>query len=130
MAQNIKFGDLDLQIPSFDFNKIGRFIPIIIILILATFSFYTVDAYENGVVLRLGKYSHTTTPGLQFKIPFIDQVYRVKVDKQFKREFGFRTIQAGVQTQYSKRNYYQESWMLTGDLNIADVRWIIQYKIK
>ena len=89
-----------------------------------------VDAYENGVVLRLGKYSHTTTPGLQFKIPFVDQVYRVKVDKQFKREFGFRTIKAGVQTQYSKRNYYHESWMLTGDLNIADVRWIIQYKIK
>ena len=116
MAQNIKFGDLDIQIPSFDFNKFGKFIPIIIILILATFSFYTVDANENGVVLRLGKYSHTTPPGLQFKIPLIDQVYRVKVDKQFKREFGFRTIQAGVQTQYSKRNYYKESWMLTGDL--------------
>jgi len=129
MAQNIKFGDLDLQIPSFDFNKFGKFIPIIIILVLATFSFYTVDAYENGVVLRLGKYSHTTTPGLQFKIPFIDQVFRIKVAKQFKREFGFRTIKAGVQTQYSKRSYYQESWMLTGDLNIADVRWIIQYKI-
>ena len=130
MAQNIKFGDMDVQIPSFDFNKFGRFIPIIIILLLATFSFYTVDANENGVVLRLGKYSHTTLPGLRFKIPLIDQVYRVQVDKQFKREFGFRTLKAGVQTQYSKRNYYQESWMLTGDLNIADVRWIIQFKIK
>ena len=130
MAQNIKFGDMDVQIPSFDFNKFGRFIPIIIILLLATFSFYTVDANENGVVLRLGKYSHTTLPGLRFKIPLIDRVYRVQVDKQFKREFGFRTLKAGVQTQYSKRNYYQESWMLTGDLNIADVRWIIQFKIK
>jgi len=129
MAQNIKFGDMDVQIPSFDFNKFGRFIPIIIILLLATFSFYTVDANENGVVLRLGKYSHTTLPGLRFKIPLIDRVYRVQVDKQFKREFGFRTLKAGVQTQYSKRNYYQESWMLTGDLNIADVRWIIQFKI-
>ena len=130
MAKNIKYGDMDVQIPSFDFNKFGRFIPIIIILLLATFSFYTVDANENGVVLRLGKYSHTTLPGLRFKIPLIDQVYRVQVDKQFKREFGFRTLKAGVQTQYSKRNYYQESWMLTGDLNIADVRWIIQFKIK
>ena len=130
MAQNIKFGDMDIQIPPFDFNKFGKFIPIIIILILATFSFYTVNANENGVVLRLGKYSHTTLPGLRFKIPFIDQVYRVQVDKQFKREFGFRTLKAGVQTQYSKRNYYKESWMLTGDLNIADVRWIIQFKIK
>ena len=130
MAQNIKFGDMDVQIPSFDFNKFGRYIPIIIIIILATFSFYTVDANENGVVLRLGKYSHTTLPGLRFKIPLIDRVYRIQVDKQFKREFGFRTLKAGVQTQYSKRNYYQESWMLTGDLNIADVRWIIQFKIK
>ena len=130
MAQNIKFGDMDIQIPSFDFNKFGRFIPIIIILLLAAFSFYTVDANENGVVLRLGKYSHTTLPGLRFKIPLIDRVYRIQVDKQFKREFGFRTLKAGVQTQYSKRNYYQESWMLTGDLNIADVRWIIQFKIK
>ena len=130
MAQNIKFGDVDVQIPSFDFKKIGRFIPIIIILILGAFSFYTVDANENGVILRLGKYSHTTQPGLQFKIPLIDQVYRVKVDKQFKREFGFRTLKAGVQTQYSKHNFYKESWMLTGDLNIADVRWIIQFKIK
>ena len=130
MAQNIRFGDVNIEIPSFDFNKFGRFFPIFIIFILGLFSFYTVDANENGVILRLGKYSHTTTPGLHFKIPLIDQVKKVQVDKQFKREFGFRTLKAGVQTQYSKRNYYQESWMLTGDLNIADVRWIIQYKIK
>ena len=74
MAQNIKFGDVDVQIPPIDFNKFGRFIPIIIILILGAFSFYTVDANENGVVLRLGKYSHTTPPGLRFKIPLVDQV--------------------------------------------------------
>ena len=69
MAQNIKFGDVDLQIPSFDFKKIGGLIPVIIILIVAFFSFYTVDANENGVILRMGKYSHTTMPGLHFKIP-------------------------------------------------------------
>ena len=130
MSQNIKFGDVDVEIPSFDFNKFGKILPIILIVILGSLSFYTVDAYENGVILRLGKYSHTTTPGLHFKIPFIDHVEKVKVDKQFKREFGFRTLKAGVQTQYSKRNYYKVSWMLTGYLNIADVRWIIQYKIE
>ena len=130
MANNIKFGDVDIQIPSFDFKKMGGLILVIVLAIILFFSVYTVAANENGVVLRLGKYSHTTTPGLQFKIPFVDRVYRVKVDKQFKREFGFRTLKAGVQTQYSKHNYNKESWMLTGDLNIADVRWIIQYKIK
>tara|TARA_B100001971_G_scaffold164928_1_gene155471 strand:+ start:51 stop:1028 length:978 start_codon:yes stop_codon:yes gene_type:complete len=130
MAQNIKFGDVDVQIPSLNFKKFGGLIPLLVIILLASLSFYTVDANENGVVLRMGKYSHTTLPGLHFKIPLIDQVELVKVDKQFKREFGFRTLKAGVKTQYAKRNYYKESWMLTGDLNIADVRWIIQFKIK
>ena len=68
MAQNIKFGDIDVQIPSFNFKKFGGLIPLIIIIFLASLSFYTVDANENGVVLRMGKYSHTTMPGLQFKI--------------------------------------------------------------
>ena len=130
MAQNIKFGDIDLQIPSFDFKKFGGLIPLIIIVILAFNAFYTVDANENGVVLRLGKYSHTTTPGLHFKIPVIDKVYTIKVDYQYKMEFGFRTLKAGVRTEYSKRNYNSESWMLTGDLNIAEVHWIVQFKIK
>jgi len=132
MANNIKVGDIDIQIPSFDFDskKFGGLIAVIVAVIIIFFSVYTVDANENGVILRLGKYSHTTMPGLHFKIPFIDQVYRVRVDYQFKQEFGFKTLKAGVQTEYSKRNYYKESWMLTGDLNIADVRWIIQFKIK
>ena len=130
MANNIKFGDVDIQIPSFEFKKFGGLIVVIIVAVILFLSIYTVGANENAVVLRFGKYSHTTKPGLQFKIPLIDQISRVKVDKQFKREFGFRTLKAGVQTQYSSRNYNKESWMLTGDLNIADVRWIIQYKIK
>jgi len=130
MAQNIKFGDVDIQIPSINFKKFGGLIPLIIILFLASLSFYTVDANENGVVLRLGKYSHTTMPGLHFKIPVIDRVYTIKVDYQYKMEFGFRTLKAGVRTEYSKRNFNQESWMLTGDLNIAQVHWIVQYKIK
>ncbi|SVD17959.1 uncharacterized protein METZ01_LOCUS370813, partial [marine metagenome] len=117
MANNIKFGDIDIQIPSFEFKKFGGLFVAIIAAIIIFFSFYTVDANENGVVLRLGKYSHTTMPGLHFKIPLIDQIYRVKVDYQYKKEFGFRTIKAGVRTEYSKRNYSGESWMLTGDLN-------------
>ena len=130
MANNIKFGDVDIQIPSFEFKKFGGLIAIIIVAIIVFSSFYTVQADENAVVLRLGKYSHTTDPGLHYRIPVIDRVYRVRVDYMDKKEFGFRTVKAGVQTQYSKRNYYRESWMLTGDLNIADVRWVIQYKIK
>ena len=130
MANNIKFGDVDIQIPSFDFKKIGGLVIVFIIAITLFFSVYTVQANENGVVLRLGKYYQTTMPGLHFKIPFIDMVYPVKVDYQYKQEYGFQTLKAGVRTQYSKRNYSGESWMLTGDLNIAEVHWIVQYKIK
>ena len=130
MANNIKFGDVDIQIPSFEFKKFRGLLALIFAAAMLFFSVYTVAANENAVVLRLGKYSHTTMPGLQFKIPFIDMVYPVKVDYQYKQEFGFRTLKAGVNTQYSKRNYSSESWMLTGDLNIADVQWSIQYKVK
>ena len=130
MANNIKFGDVDIQIPSFEFKKFSGLIALIAAAIILFFSIYTVEANENGVVLRLGKYSHTTMPGLHFKIPFVDVVYPVKVDYQYKQEFGFRTLKAGVRTEYSKRNYTGESWMLTGDLNIAEVHWIIQFKIK
>ena len=55
---------------------------------------------------------------------------KVKVDYQYKQEFGFRTLRPGVKTQYSNRGYEQESWMLTGDLKIAEVKWVVQYKIK
>ncbi len=130
MANKVKIGDVDFEIPQFEFKKFRGLIALIVVIILVFFSVYTVDANENGVVLRLGKYSHTTMPGLHFKMPFIDTVYPVKVDYQYKEEFGFQTLKAGVRTEYSKRNFTNESWMLTGDLNIAEVRWIIQFKIK
>ena len=130
MAQKIKFGDMDIEVPSFEFKNFGSLIAIVIVVVLLFSSIYTIDANENGVVLRLGKYVHTTTPGLQFKMPFIDRVYPVKVDYQYKQEFGFRTLKSGVRTEYSKRSYSGESWMLTGDQNIAEVHWIIQFKIK
>jgi len=105
------------------------FILSIFVLFAVSLSFYTVDTNENAVILRLGKYYTTTGPGLQFKIPFLDQVYKARVDYQYKKEFGFRTIKPGVKSHYSTRGYEDESWMLTGDLKIADVRWVVQYKI-
>ena len=56
-------------------------------------------------------------------------MYKVKVDYQYKQEFGFRTDNPGVRSSYSKRGYENESWMLTGDLKIAEVHWVVQYKI-
>jgi len=105
-------------------------IGVFIIVILFT-SFYTVDADEVAVVLRFGKYVRETEPGLQFKLPLgIERAIDVPIRKLLKEEFGFRTLQAGVRTQYDPRDYPGESLLLTGDLNIADVEWVIQYKIE
>ncbi|MFC1717995.1 FtsH protease activity modulator HflK [Candidatus Poribacteria bacterium] len=108
-------------------------IVILIIFLLATLAtgFYTVAADEVAVVLRFGKYVKQTESGLHFKLPLgIEKAITVPVKKLFKEEFGFRTLQAGIRTQYDTRDYPGESLLLTGDLNIADVEWVIQYKIK
>ena len=96
---------------------------------LAT-SVYTVSEDSRAVVLRFGKAIEQKESGLHFKLPFgIDRQYPVPVKRIFKEEFGFRTLQASITTQYDSRDYPSESLMLTGDLNIADVEWVVQYKI-
>ncbi len=106
-------------------------IVIIIALFLGSSCFYTVAVDEVGVVQRFGKYVRTAQPGLSFKLPRgIEKVTKVKVRYVFKEEFGFRTLQAGVKTRYASSSSYQnESLMLTGDLNVAVVPWIVQYRI-
>lgn len=107
---------------------------------------FTVQTDEVGVIQRFGQYVRTTNPGLHFKLPFgIETVRKVKVTHVFKEEFGFRTLQAGVRSTFlrdgtdtfEQRRYgeeakllEQESLMLTGDLNVADVEWIVQYRVK
>ena len=129
MANKYKFGNLEFEAEGPVLKQPRKFFSILVSIFLIYSSIYTVDANENAVILRLGKYHTTTTSGLQFKLPFIDSVYKVKVDYQYKKEFGFRTLKPGVKTHYSTRGYEDESWMLTGDLKIADVRWVVQYKI-
>lgn len=101
------------------------------VLISLSTSFYTVEADEVAVVLMFGKVVRQTEPGLHFKLPFgIEKAERVQVRKVFKEEFGFRTLKAGIRTEYDPRDYPKESLLLTGDLSIADVEWVVQYKIK
>jgi membrane protease subunit HflK len=107
-------------------------IAIVIIIVIVSSSFYTVGVNEVGVIQRFGKYVRTTSPGLHFKLPRgIEKLTKVKVRLVYKEEFGLRTIQAGVRTQYARpAAYLNESLMLTGDLNVAVVPWIVQYRIK
>lgn len=100
-----------------------------LILISLPTVFYTVQPNEVGVVRRFGDFQRITKPGLHFKLPFsMEKVNKVKVKKVFKEEFGFRTRRSGVKTRYSSGRYERESLMLTGDLNILDIGWIVQYK--
>lgn len=92
-------------------------------------SFYQVQPEEVGVVLRFGAYDRTTDPGLRFKIPLAEDVIKVPVQRQLKQEFGFRTVEAGVRSSFTTANFLQESSMLSGDLNVAVVEWIVQYRV-
>jgi membrane protease subunit HflK len=95
--------------------------------------FYSVEADSEGVVLRFGKYSKTTLPGLHTKWPWpIDTVMVVPVQQIQTLEFGFGTIDPGQVTRYAPQTPEHETIarMLTGDLNLAHVEWIVQYRIK
>ncbi|MCG3171918.1 MAG: Modulator of FtsH protease HflK [Myxococcota bacterium] len=102
-----------------------------LLLIIAVFSSgYSIQPEEQGVVLRLGKFHSISDPGFHMKLPFgIDRVQKVATGRVLKEEFGFRTQSAGKETTYSPESHNSESLMLTGDLNIADVEWVVQYRI-
>ena len=101
----------------------------IIVLSVLFSTFYSVGPDEVGVIKRFGRYMRVTDPGLHVKIPFAESVTKVKVKRIFKEEFGFRTVQAGVRTIYAPERWQDESLMLTGDLNVAVVEWIVQYRV-
>lgn len=109
-------------------------VPILLIIAWAIFSsFYTVQPEEQAVIKRFGKVVEITDPGLHFKIPFgVDRVERVASARVLKQEFGFRTAsQSGNEpTRYSEQEFFNESLMLTGDLNVIDVEWVVQYRIQ
>ncbi len=94
--------------------------------------FYQVAADEVAVIQRFGKYARTAGPGPHFRLPFgMEQIIRVPDKRQLKMEFGFETVRAGTQSEFrTTEESKKESLMLTGDLNVAVVEWIVQYRIK
>ncbi|PKV76075.1 FtsH protease activity modulator HflK [Pontibacter ramchanderi] len=100
------------------------------LLILLITSVKTVGPEEEGVVMYVGHYDRTVQPGLNFILPFgIEEMRKIPVQRQLKQEFGFRTASTERTTQYSKADFNDESLMLTGDLNLANVEWVVQYRI-
>lgn len=118
--------------PSSPFASIGKFlaIAIVIIVLQGVYSaFYKITPSEVGVILTLGEYSKTTPPGLHFKVPYLDKLYKVDVENIRKEEFGFRSRFPGQQATYDRRGYDTESLMLTADKNVINVAWIVQYRV-
>jgi membrane protease subunit HflK len=120
------------RLPSFKRAKgIWVIAAIVLVLALGSTAYYTVGPEETGVVLRFGRYDRLTGPGLHFKLPFgIESATRVKTGRVFKEEFGFRGVSPGVRSRFTQTGYAGESLMLTGDLNVIEVKWIVQYKIR
>ena len=108
-------------------------IPAIVLLVWAAFtSMYTVQPEERAVVKRFGSVVGITDPGLHFKWPFgIDEAQLVATERVLKQEFGFRTetVSVSERTQFADQDFPGESLMLTGDLNIIQVEWVVQYRI-
>lgn len=125
------FPSMELKLPKIKGGVIKLVVAAVIVLIILFSSFYQISPEEIGVILRFGKFVRTTDPGLHLKIPFsIESLTKVPVQRQLKMEFGFRTAKPGIRTQYRVTpETLREAVMLTGDLNVVVVEWIVQYKI-
>ncbi|MFZ5776408.1 MAG: FtsH protease activity modulator HflK [Thermodesulfobacteriota bacterium] len=117
------------RLPGQGLGRLASALGILLVLIGLFSSFYTIAPGQRGVVLRFGKHTSLASPGLNLKLPFIDEVIKVDVESVRKEEFGFRTLLPGERTQYQKSGFKEESLMLTSDRNVIDLEWIIQYKV-
>ncbi len=132
MDDNFRVVDVNrLKIPKIPGRTVAAGLLALVALVAAAGTIYQIEPEEVGVILRFGKYARTTDPGLHVKLPFIEEMTRVPVQRQLKQEFGFRTVQAGVRTEFAtqERRFEDEAVMLTGDLNVAVVEWIVQYRV-
>jgi membrane protease subunit HflK len=126
--RTIDIGELRKKGPPLRVIVIGLLV--ILGLVFVASMIFTVEPEEVGVVLRFGKFTRTADPGLNFKLPApVEQVYKVPIQRQLKQEFGFRTTRASVRTEYSQNTFNNEALMLTGNLNVAVVEWIAQYRV-
>lgn len=111
-------------------KNLKKVVLVLVALLFLLTSVKTIGPEEEGVVLMLGKYNRTLQPGLNFILPFgVERMYKIPVQRQLKQEFGFRTTHADTRSRYATGDFSNESLMLTGDLNLADVEWVIQYRI-
>ncbi len=129
---NQDFSPMEFKLPKIPWKYIRAAILVLVAGFLLYGSIYQISPDEMGVILRFGKFVRTTDPGLHFKLPLgIEALTKVPVQQQLKQEFGFRTTSPGVHSEFAvPADAQREAVMLTGDLNVLNVEWIVQYKIK
>lgn len=127
-----KMDDLVEKFKKFKIPGSPLWILLLVLIFLGSSMFYTVAVDEVGVVQRFGKYVRTSQPGLNFKLPSgIEKVTKVKVRRVYKEEFGFRSVREDTRGRgLAVGESENVALMLTGDLNVALVPWIVQYRIK
>jgi modulator of FtsH protease HflK len=121
------------QLPRLNVSLVRWLLAAAAVLLLLLTGYYQIEPDEVGVVQRFGRFVRTSEPGPHLKVPFgVETVTKVPVQRTLKMEFGFRTENPGIKSTYAAATpeTLGESVMLTGDLNVAVVEWIVQYRIK
>jgi len=117
--------------PSSGLRPILMIVAVTLLALVAWNSYYTVEPQETAVIQRFGKYVGTAGAGLHFKIPFgVESVQKVVTGRVLQREYGYRTAKADVRSTFVEKGYEEEAVMLSGDLNVLNIQWTVQYKVK
>ncbi len=107
-----------------------KIVILVVVLLWMASGIYIVEPDEAGVVQRFGAYVYSTGPGPHYHLPFpIETVKTPKVSQVRRVEIGFRSMTARDGTFLQSRALPEESLMLTGDENIVDVQFSVQYQI-
>ncbi|PYR69989.1 MAG: FtsH protease activity modulator HflK [Acidobacteria bacterium] len=115
-----------LRVPRPSRQQAQRALIVLAVILLAWGMFYQVGPDEAGLVQRFGRFVRTGGPGLRVKLPAVETVTKIPVQRQLRQQFGFRSDSNGARL---SGDYSVESTMLTGDLNVVVVEWIVQYRI-
>lgn len=114
---------------SFSGSPIWLGVLLIVLVLAGLSSYYKVEAQERAVVQRFGRFVEIAEAGPHLRLPFgIDTVRKV-TSQVMQREYGYRTVRPDVRSTLDQKGHEDESMMLSGDLNVVDVQWTVQYKI-
>lgn len=117
--------------PGSSLRRIAAIVGAAAVLLIFLNSYYTVQPQETAVIQRFGKFIGTADSGLHFKIPFgVDTVTKVVTGQVLQREYGYRTTRPGLRSEFQQAGYESESLMLSGDLDVVEVHWTVQYMIR